>query len=268
MKVFHAIFLLLLLLVAQSVSADEEENEIIEIEHSIRLHIFSENELYVFEAISYATMSNRSFEGNLKAWIPREAMNISIDSDLNPLDFEMQGNFAIFKLFIPPLNITNIYIKYEMKVEPEGFFEKQIKYEIENLYPIDYFSIIIISQPSFNIASSDNLEILMPTKFSEQYNAYITGIVNKDALAGQQKISIKFTKSQNILPYIAIIAALAIALITILKRKGKANTQAQCEALAATLKEIEKDYKTGELTEEEYKKLKSEYEKRLARAKR
>lgn len=267
-SVFLLSLLLMLVVLAQNASA---EDEVFVAEHAIRLHIFSHNELYVFETVDYAIESNKTYQGTINAWIPQGAANISIaDSDLAPLDFNMRGNLASFKLAIPPSNLTTVFISYDLRIEPAGFLDKQFQFETMTSYPVDWFSIRIISQSNFNVTASDNMKMLMPSSFIEQFNAYLTVIGNKEALNSQEKILIKFTQSQDILPYIGIailaVATIAIILVVILRGKKKSSSaDAQYEALAATLKAIEEDYKAGELTEVEYKKLKSEYEGRMAR---
>ncbi len=263
LNLYLNLYLNIILLLAFSQVAAAEE--IYAVEHAIKLHILDEDELYVFEAISYASV-NESFEGAVKIWIwiPSDAFNLSISEDV--LDFEMQDSLVGCEIFIPKMNITTIYLNYELKVKPEGFWEKQFTYEIETQNPINSLFIIIISQPSYNIAASDNLEILMPTRFSEQYKVYITALANEAPLAGKQKIWIKFDliKFQYIY-YIAIASCAAIAVMVVwkLKETSKKKEDVEYQALIATLQETEKDYRSGELTEEEYKKLKSEFETRL-----
>ncbi len=264
--------------------------EIVVSEHNINLHILKEKN--VFETVSYTTESNKSFSGTIKAWIPDGAINISINEiagelELIPLNFQRQGNIASFNLTILPLNSTSISISYEMT---PGFFEKQFEFNIETFYPVESLSAVIISQSNFNITTSDNVGFMMPSRYVQAKDYYITVLANQRVLNGQEKISIKFAEVKatltptrspeppgqlDISPYLftAMLLIVALAIVLVFFWRGKKKTpgddaeyKAESEALSATLKEIEEDYKAGDLSEEEYKKLKGEYEAREASA--
>lgn len=280
----YALAIILLLALAQTASAEG----VLVNEHAIRLHVLSERDLYIFETVTYAAEGNASFNGTGKAWIPNGAINLTIESDENPIIFDLQGNNASFKLAIPALNLTNMYISYSLSVQPQGF-DKQFAFETITQYPVEFFSIVIISQPNFDLTYSNNLEPVMLSKFAEQYKAYISSLVNRETLQAQQKISVRFTENktqitptrtaepptrlQDISPYTVmaalLIVALAIVLVFFWRGKKKIpddSSKAEIEALSATLKEIEEDFKAGKLSDEEYRKLKAEYEERKARA--
>jgi hypothetical protein len=261
----------------------------------------AQNKLYVREMIVFRNSGDKIFSGALKTWVTDGLEEIQImktqmmaETEAQPILTEKNGNIISWQDRIDANNVQMYVLEYLLSVEPTGSISKSKYFSKKLLFPtlINYNYIPSPGYPVLllNISRSSGSSI---TLLDENRNKIIAedvtegkgSILIRFSEVNFKELNIEFSKSAIDLSQIAIYLFIGLLIVLVLSypvirkkipqqekpapededlsEKTTVELDAEQRELVSRLDELEKDYASGNLIDEEYEELRDSYKKKL-----
>lgn len=245
-----------------------------------------QDKLYVHETIVFRNAGTKIFSGTLKTWVPDGVLEIKVmkaqmvaEIGGQSIVTEQNGNIISWQDYIEANNVSMYVIEYLLLAEPKGYITKSKYYSKKLLYPtlINYQYFPTPGYPVFILKVSKSKDSSI-TILDENRNKIIaqdvseedSSIISRFSELQFKELNIELSKSAIDLSQIGLYLVIGVLIVLVLaypvirtKSPKLMEFEEEKSALVAKLEELEKDYASGNLIDEEYEELRNSYQEKL-----
>ena len=270
MKLNIAILLSLSLMLVAVASAENAPpgmaaGEIVVMEHDIEVRQEG-GVLIISESMLFSNVGDEVFEGKVIARIPSDARVKSATGHYHVHGGE--GAHVCWSLVLLPGESVRVGLVYTVMPQVSGFIWKNSIFEKELQYPTGRLILTVMTEKDV-MASTADLMVMQESGYDEAVGMNVALFVGVNMPPQMVELVMKWTEVYTAAKYAGGIA-LVMMLIALpilknrgIKKEGREELEYRKEALLSTLNQIENDHRAGEISEVEYRELKSEYENQV-----
>lgn len=239
--------------------------EIVVTEHHITV-IQEDGRLTVSESMVFNNTGDGIFEGKVIARIPGNA-RVEFATGHHYVHGGEDAHVC-WSLVLPPGESTGMEVVYTVTPPVSGRIWKNSIFEKELQYHTNMLILTVMTKKDV-VASTPDLRVMQESRYDEARGMSVALFVGVNMRPQGVELVMKWTEVFEVATYVGgialvmVLVALPILKSRGIKKEGREELEHRKEALLSTLNQIEDDHRAGEISEVEYRELKSEYENQV-----